>query len=171
MKRTLSREVSFRPIEDEDIKYVWAAYRKGALTPLGERFSGGEMSGEEFKEAFTNEVFARFNGVWVVSGPVLGKGNIAIGIVFGFYHERSSPFMTVGGVAWFPWATKRNIVEGTIFFFNKVRHEIPMMLYANEQQKRLYEVAAMHGIMRRVGTSMIALSGEPAAVFETRAKG
>ena len=161
--------MSFRPIEDEDIKYVWAAYKKGSLASMGPMFSEPNMTGNEFKQAFVDEVFARFHGAWVVFGSVPEKGNIPIGLVLGFY-SHSAPFMTVGGIAWFPWATKRNIVEGTVGFFNKIRNEMPMMLYANEQQKRLYEVVAMHGIMRRVGTSMIALTGEPAAVFETRAK-
>lgn len=166
LKRTLRRKVEFRLIETMDMPYIWAAYRKGCLAPMGEQFADGAMKRDEFRAAFEEEVVSKYQAAWIVLGENK-RGFIPIGMVFGAWAPLL-PFMIVGGIAWFPWASDRNIIEGTVGFFNAVRNEIPMMGYANNEQKRLYEVCCMHGIMRRVGTSHIAFADGPAAVFETR---
>jgi hypothetical protein len=70
------------------------------------------------------------------------------------------------GDVWFPWASKRNVVEGATEFFNRIRKSLVFFALANERDKPLYEAICAHGIMKRVGTSH--QSGKPVAVYEGR---
>ena len=65
-------------------------------------------------------------------------------------------------------ATKRNWLESAVNFFAKIRTQIPTMAYAvNADGKRLFEVLAKHGVVRRIGTTFNVNPGEPVPVFET----
>jgi hypothetical protein len=164
-KRTLRRKPSFRPIEDGDVQYAWAAYKKGALAPMGEAFTQ-EMSAEQFKELFEAFVLSSHHGAWTLLAPT-ARGTIPIGIVLAAWAP-NAPFMIVNGCCWFPWASKRNIVEAAVAFFAGIRKEVPMVFYALPEHRRAYDVCAMHGVIRRVGTSLVASPGHLCAVFETR---
>ena len=95
------------------------------------------------------------------------KGFIPVGVVFAAWAP-NAPFLIVSGASWLPWASKRNIVECMVGFLSRIRSELQLQFYATPEHKRLYEICAMHGIVRRVGTSYVAMPGHPAAVFETR---
>lgn len=166
LKRTLRRHVSYRPIEDEDVKYAWAAYRKGALAPMGEAFTK-EMNADEFKKLFEMFVLSNHHAAWTLIAPT-SKGNIPVGVVLAAWAP-NAPYMIVNGLCWFPWASKRNVIEAIVGFLAGIRKEIQLMFYALPEHKRTYEVCAMHGVVRRVGTSFVAFPGKQAAVFETRA--
>lgn len=170
LKRTLKRRTEFRPIEDTDCRYAWAAYKKGALASLGERFKA-KFTPEEFYAAFVDEVKVNYAGAWTLSANT-PKGFMPVGIVLGFWshpNPQFAPFMIVGDMLWFPWATARNKIESAVGFFNAIRREIPLVEYADDKAKPFFEMIAQHGIMRRVGTSFNVFNGRPAAVFETRA--
>lgn len=168
LRKTLGRPAAYRVIEDDDIRYIWAAARKGALEAMGPRFAAvSGMSLEDFKALFERTVLEDYHGVWTVLAPTR-RGVQPVGLVFGIWASKRQ-YMDVVGIAWFPWATKRNTIEATVAFFNSIRKEIPMVGYATDEHKRLYEVCCMHGVMRRVGTSFLVFPGSPAAVFETRA--
>ena len=167
LKKTLKRKVDYRPIENEDIKYVWAAYKKGALAPMGELFADGLMLAEEFKAEFQNAILTQCHAAWIISATTK-RGLIPVGLVLAAYPMPNAPYMIVNGMCWFPWATKRNVIEGIVGFLDRVRREFPLKFYALPEHKRTYEVCAMHSIVRRVGTSYIAFPGHAAAEFETR---
>lgn len=160
--------MEFRPLEMEDVRYVWAAYKKGALENLG--FDGDEMSAAEFKDAFAKKVLEDYDAAWTQFGTT-SKGYIPVGLIFGFWpHATKSPYMIVADMVWFPWATRRNVVESVVNFFNDMRKDIPMVEYARPEDKKLYETVCKHGIMRRVGTSHVVYPEIPATVFETRSE-
>ena len=160
LKRTLTRSVSYRPIEDDDLKYIWAAYRKGALAPMG--IESTDLDAAAFKQAFEQHVLENFQAAWVLIA------HKPIGVVFANWAPHA-PYMIVSGMCWFPWASKRNILEAIVNFLNGVRKQFMLVFYALPEHKRTYEVCAMHGVVRRVGTSYAAIPGHAAAVFETRA--
>lgn len=162
LRKTLARNIQVRPVVDDDLKYLWAAYRKGALKSL---FSNEGMTSEEFRLSF-DDAASRFSEGWIIEADT-SAGRRPAGVVFGKM-DAILPFMIIAGIVWFPWATKRNIIEGTVTFFEGIRRTIPWMGFATDEHKRLYEVCCMHGIMRRVGTSGVAIPGTNAAVFETR---
>ena len=164
LSKTLKRNVSYRPIEDDDMKYVWAAYKKGALSTMN--VFPPDLPADEFKRAFEEYVLGNFNAAWMLIAPT-DKGQLPVGVVFAAWAP-NAPYMIVTGMCWFPWASKRNHVEAMVCFLSGVRKEFALMFYALKEHKRLYEVCAMHGIVHRVGTSYTAIPGQSAAVFETK---
>jgi hypothetical protein len=129
------------------------------------------MSAVEFKAAFEATVLRRYHGAWTLFAQTK-RGFIPIGMIFAFYSHTEhawSPFMIIGDIVWFPWASARNKVESAVNFFTKIRHDIPMLDYAyGETNQKFMETMAKHGIMRRVGTTFNIVKGEAVAIFETR---
>lgn len=166
--RTLSRRVEFRDISEDDLKFAWAAYKKGKLADMSPVFADISMDGQQFREAFSEFVTSAYDKGWTVLAETR-RGFLPIGMVFGNVSPLAN-HIVVAGIVWFPTASPRNIIEGTVGFFQHMRKDAPMVLYATDEHKRVYEVAAAHGVMRRVGTSHIMIPGKPAAVFETRAQ-
>lgn len=162
LRRTLKRRTEFRPIETDDIKYLWAAYKSGGLPDI----EPGK-SPDEFRETIERGIVERCHAAWTLFADTK-RGFIPVGIVLAAWAP-NAPYLIVTGISWMPWATRRNIVECTVAFFNKTRREFSFVGYATPEHKRMYEVCAMHGIMRRVGTSYVAIPGKACAVFETRA--
>src|SRR5690349_548661 len=78
LKRTINRQAIYRPIEQEDIRFIWAAYKKGALAPMG--FSDESMTADQFKSEFEKLVLENFHAVWTLFAPTK-KGSIPVGIV------------------------------------------------------------------------------------------
>ena len=172
LRKTLARRLHFSPIERDDLRYVWAAYKKGCLASMGEQWAGGEMAAPEFSEAFEAEIKSNYHGTWTLFAEAR-KGFMPVGLVLGFWshpNPRFAPFMIVGDMVWFPWATPRIRIEAAVYFFHRIRAEIPMVEYAREQHKRFFEVLCQHGIMRRIGTSSNVYPGEQTAVYETKAR-
>jgi hypothetical protein len=172
LKKTLARPVDFRPIEATDVRYLFAAYKDGALASMGAAFAQAGMSAAEFKQAFEAEVVERYAGAWTLFA-MTRKGFIPVGCVLGFYSHpdpRLSPFMIVGDMLWFPWASARNRLEAAVNFFKVIRLTIPMVEYADDRAKPFFEVLARHGIVRRVGTMLSVYPDRQTAVFETTRK-
>lgn len=171
LKKTLARRLDFRPIEDADVKFAYAAYKKGALAPMAGPFVQTEMKPVEFKATFEETVLSRYHGAWTLFGET-PRGFVQIGMVFAFHSHADpalSPFMIIGDIVWFPWASHRNKVESAVNFFDKIRTSIPMMDYAHgDTNRRFFEMLCKHGVMRRIGTMFNLVKGEPTAVFETR---
>lgn len=153
------------------MKYVWAAYQKGALATLGERWAKPTMSVTEFDHEFKLEVVKNYSSVWVLFAQTK-LGFQPVGLVLAFFSHPNpvySPFQIIGDMVWFPWASKRNRVEAAVNFFAKIRNEHPLVEYARGAcAKRFFEVMCMHGVMRRAGTTFNVFPGEAVAVFETR---
>lgn len=169
LRKTLKRKTHFRPIEQEDVQYIWVAYKSGLLESMGRPFDKTDLSPEEFQAEFLAQAETVYHGLWTLFAETK-KGYLPSGLVLGFYSHpdpRFAPFMNIGDMIWFPWASPRNKVEMAVNFFNKIRNEIPMVEYAKFDDKRFFETIAKHGIMRRVGTMYNIYDG-PAAVFETR---
>lgn len=167
LKRTLKRAVDFRPIEDQDIRWIFAAYKKGDLGGIGEKFKDGLMGADEFKIEFQKYVLENFHAVWTLFGQT-SRGVIPLGIVFATWAPGGS-YMIVNGMCWFPWSSKRNKIEAMVNFLSGIRSQFQLMFFAAPEHKRMYEVCMMHGIVRRIGTSNAVFPGKSAAVFETRA--
>lgn len=171
LKRTLARKPSFRPIEEADMKYIWAAYRKGSLASMGGDFVSGEMTAAEFAQRFEQEIIGNYAGAWTLFAETK-RGAIPVGLALGFYshpNPKLAPFMIVGDLIWFPWSTHRNRIESAVNFFHRIRATVPMVEYARGEYKRFFEMICQHGVMRRIGTTHNVYPNEAVAVYETRA--
>jgi hypothetical protein len=171
LKKTLSRNLGYRPIEQEDVKYVWAAYVKGALGSMRDDWKQPGLSAAEFTEAFKAEVIQNYSSAWILFAET-PKGFMPVGMVLAFFshpNPRLAPFQIIGDFVWFPWASPRNRIESAANFLAKVRKEHRLVEYAQgEKTKRFFELMCRLGVMRRVGTTFVVFPGEPVAVFETR---
>lgn len=173
LKKTRARHLEFRPIEAEDVKYAWAGYKKGALKDMAGPLAGDDLTAEQFNETFQQVVVDRYSGAWTLFAETR-RGFLPVGMVFAFYSHKEpsfSPFMIVGDLVWFPWASARNRIESAVNFFEVIRHSIPMMDYAHgDTNRRFFDMICQHGVMRRVGTTFNVVKGEPCAVYETRVR-
>src|SRR5262245_34194038 len=171
LRRTLARRLSFRPIEAEDIRWAYAAYKKGALAQLAGPLIDTGMTPDEFGVAFQPLVTTRYHGAWILFTETK-RVFCPVGLVVAFYSHPEpalSPFMILGDIIWFPWASVRNRVEAAVYFFHVIRSSLAMVGYANgEASKKFFEMICQHGVMRRIGTTFNMIKDDPVAVFETR---
>src|SRR5512139_1223519 len=159
LSKTLSRRIEIRPIENEDVKYAWAAYKQGRVTEFD---FPRDLSASAFKDEFEKFVLTRVNAAWTVIADTK-SGFMPVGIALGNW---GPSFMIMSWMEWFPWASKRNVLEGTVAIVNRLRKQFPMICFATDEHKRLYETCCMHGIVHRVGTSYS--MGQKMTVFEAR---
>ena len=161
LKRTLRRENSHRPIEVDDLRYLWAAYKKGGL---GSVAIPQDLGPEEFSIAVDRKLSSHSQKGWAM----LRDGK-PVGFVFGAPSPFNT-FMEISLVVFMPWASNRTIIESTVAFISKIRKEGRFIGCAIPKHKKLYEVAAMHGLVRRIGTSYNVIPGHATAIFESRHK-
>jgi len=161
LTKTLSRRIEVRPIENEDLKYAWAAYKMRGLAEIG---MPAGLAADQFKREFESFILSRTHAAWTTLGETK-KGFLPIGFGLGNWGP-AERFIIMSAVIWLPWASCRNVLEGTIGFFNVMRKQLPIIVFTHEQHKPLYEICCMHGIMHRIGTSHS--MGEKMAVFEAR---
>ena len=158
-----------RPLERDDLKFIWAAYAKTGFPSMGEQFAGTEMGPDEFEAAFGKEVLANYTGVWSLHAETV-KGFIPVGVVLAFWSHpdpRLAPFMIIGDMLWFPWSSPRNRIEAAVRFAVTVRDEFPMVEFARDEHVPFFEVLMKHGVVRRIGKSWNIYPGEQTTVFET----
>lgn len=137
---------------------------------MGGDFAETDMEPPAFKARFTSEVLTTYAAAWTLFAPVKDKGHIPVGVVLGFWSHpdaTKAPFMILGDMLWFPWASSRNRVETAVHFFNTIRQGFPMVEYAEPDAKDFFVMLCKHGIMRRVGTSHVVYPDTPATIFET----
>lgn len=138
LRRTLKRNPQFHILGNEDIKYLWAGYKKGSFDEI---FKEG-LNAQEFSEVAIEYILSVYTHAWVL-------GEKPLGVVFGV---NLGPFVYLGTMTWFPWATKRQKSEHAIGFLNLIRKELYCVWDCSEEDKQFYEYIARHGIIRRVGT-------------------
>lgn len=149
------------------MRWLFAAYKRGALAGMGGAFAKTDMDAATFKAAFEGEVMEKYHGAWTLFANT-ARGRSPVGVVFGVWAPLMANVMVVAGIAFFPWASRRNIVEATVAFFAGIRRTIHFIGFARPEHKRLYVVCCAHAVMRQTGTSYIVFPDKPAAVFETR---
>lgn len=144
------------------MRYLWAAYKKGALAVMGEPFDGDELRPADFEEAFLEHVGANFNGGWVAE-----KDGTPLGLILGWVRGR---VIEVGDMIWFPWASARNVYEAVVRYMDDMRGDYVVLEFARLKDKKFFERVASHGIMRKVGHAHSIYPDGPAVIFETKGK-
>jgi hypothetical protein len=157
--RTLKRGPTYRKIEPGDLRYLYAAYKLGALIGLG---VPGYLSPDEFGVFIDKKISTSCHMAWA-----LLIGGKPAGFVLGAWSPAVRQVLEIVLVVWMPWASKRNIIESAVNFIAEIKKEYRCMGYALPEHKGLYEVAARHGLVRRIGTSYNAIPGRPTAMFES----
>lgn len=136
-------------IEDEDLPWFWAAYRKGAFkdtvidnpdveyTPRGldERILG--LLGHIYSAG--GEAFL----LWALTE----RGQAPVGVVSVEYTQDAAwPH-----VIWFPWASPRNKLETAMRFLVDMKKDVSVIVRTEED--RLYKRLSAYGVLRLIGES------------------
>lgn len=171
LSRLLTRDVWFADTATEDLPYLWAAYRKGCFGILSSEFSDG-ISKDDFSEKIEN--FILRNNLSPVSFFSKKDGkDVMIGI--GLFWIRGRILQTEN-LIWFPWASKRIILENYINFVNNTRKAIHVdsgkphviLEFAMEKDKGFFDHVCSYGIMSRVGTSIELYDNQKCCIYESR---
>lgn len=170
------RYVEFRPFQPEDLKWIGAAWAKGALDDYDEIFRQ-EMSPQEFKETFIRHFEENFNAGWTFFA---GTEDIKpIGFAVAWMRGR---VMEMGAFEWFPWASPRNILESSANFLDLTRKSVwdmerdvgdplryfTVLQFAHMKDNKFYTSLCKRGILRRVGHLTDFYPEAPCVLFQTK---
>lgn len=122
------------------------------------------MTPKEFHNLALEEIGKNYDYAWLIEAETK-KGYMPIGVIYAAGGE----YISVKNMQWFQWASKRNILEGMVNFFNKAREDLLMLGFIPKQDMAPFVHMCKYGIMRRVGT-LYNMENEPFAQFQTRAK-
>lgn len=160
LSRLLKRPgISFRPIEDDDIKYAGAAWKLGAFK--GPAF-GDEMTPAEFRETFTNIVLS-LGAAWTVLADS-PKGQRPIGFVFG---SLAGNTLTLTRIIPMPWSTPRQRLQGFVTWLNAIRRQYLVFQFSKRSEQKFFVHMCKYAVMSRVGT-VLEMADEPVALFQSR---
>lgn len=167
LKRVLSRDVEISGFEPGDLKWAWAAYKRGAFDDHWG--FAPDYTPEQFKENVIETMLRRYDAVWSISCQVPGRGMIPVGIATAFFpHKEVINFMVLDEMVWYPWASARNKVEAAAKFGVEVRKQHPVLAFVRYENRDFMAVLGKLGVAQRVGTSNQVFPGERAAVWESR---
>jgi hypothetical protein len=161
LKKTLKRKPTYRDLGEDDLKYLWALYKKGGL---GVMEDGLDPQG--FDEAIRNYLTSVYDHGWVLEAQTK-KGRMPVGVVFGLV---TGKLTIIGDMLWFPWASWRNKAESAVGFINHARKDHLLLFWTPKddvRKRKFLEYIAKHGIAKRVGT-LDDLTDEPLALFQSR---
>ena len=158
LNKLLKRDISFRRVEaEDDMKWLWAAYRKEAFS--GKLFPKG-LDQSDFKDTVI-QYFSQMSEVFMLEA-VTSNGKIPVGIVSTLVFSRTEPH-----VDWFPWASSRNKLETVALFLSKMRNR-SLLVWAEESEVDFYTRIAQYGVLRRVGKLIKFKNDKDHMLFQTR---
>ncbi len=133
-------------ISDSDVKWVYAAYKKGAFPDIQEG-----MDGIGFRSALL-EHYDRMGGeMWILAAPndvSSAEGAKPVGLIQG----QVTAHVVEPHVYWFPWATPRNKVETILKYLAGMRFRAVVLVHASETDAVFFDHIAAYQVLRRIGT-------------------
>jgi hypothetical protein len=168
LSRALKRFVEFRQMDDEHMRYVYAAYRKGALANLGEEFESADLPAVDFKTIFMDHALRFYDDAWVMLATSMRGDFEPVGYVAITKTKYPNPLF-VADTVWFPWASQRNRVESMLNWMNEMRKSVSIVKYASSDEDKKFCVhLCKYSVMRRIGTKF-GVAGQKIPEFESRA--
>lgn len=163
-------------MEEDSLKYIGAAWKKGSLDELHSVFLE-EMTPQEFRIVFV-EWLKNFEAGWVFLAET-DKGIIPVGFCTAWVRGR---IIEIADIVWFSWASRRNVWESAVNFYDSMRKKVfddkhdpadPMryfvvLEYAMFRDKRFFERMADRGIMRKIGHIHDIYPDEVSVMFQTK---
>lgn len=151
-------------MNEDDLSWLYAAYKKGCFGPL----FAPDMQGPDFK-ADCVKMLMKWPHRWVVRARYRGTRELhPIGLVVATSDmHRLSPH-----AIWFPWATRRNIVEGLLGFLRDATEAGWLVIIASGDKYRDFFTKLMrYGIVKRVGVIPGWFADQEAAVHAIEGSG
>ena len=136
-KRTLSRGADFHPLSEDDLPFLWAAYRKGAFQGFPEGLAPSD---------FNAELVSRLKGVGeahILTAPGTRGKHTPTGLVT----TTTDGYKTWPRLVWFPWSSSRNKVECFVKWVNEARKTRKVLFEVEPADKRFMDHMARYGIV------------------------
>lgn len=150
-------------MDDGDLKFLWAAYRQGAMKELSPALQKEGLKPQEFSETLLEYLAANFTDAWIAEAETL-EGFKPAGLVVAWTRGR---VIEIGDMIWFPWTTARNTLEAVVKFMDQLRRDFVVLEFARIEDKKFFERVAAHGVMRKIGHAHSIYPNGPAVLFET----
>ncbi len=118
-------------VEESDLKYYWAAYKKGAF----------DLPVDLAQEAFTEQITTLAQAVptyTLISEHPIGMATV------NHFHDFAWPSVT-----WFSWATPRQIVETSVYALQEGLRDTTLMFIVDSASFSTH--MARYGLLSRVG--------------------
>lgn len=171
LSRLITGKASYDLTTEDDLPYLWAAYKLGELSRLHEVFSQ-PLDKEDFRAAI--DWYIAHNQFQSISFYYEKDGKRKM-IGFGLFWVRGRIFQTAD-LIWFSWASNRIILENYVNLVNNMRKKIheetnlPFVIleFAMEKDRKYFDHVCSYGVMRRVGTSEEIYNDGKCCVYESR---
>ena len=154
-----------RLTDPDDMKYLYAAWRKGTK-PLD--VIEAENDPAAFLEVFTDHAAKRYQVAYTLIATPPGKDTMPVGIVFGIKPFFGHQILWIGDFIWFPWASSRNKLETAVHFLNQMRKDWTVVGFAEPDVIPFFEHVCRYGVSRRAGTLFDLFEEGARGVFQTR---
>lgn len=163
----MKRDPFFRDPIGDDLAYMWAAYRMGAIP---EAYVPPGLDKEEFTDQMT-DLLLSFADVKTMVAPRNGVPSpVGIAVI-----ERGGTRLQPHAV-WFPWATIRNKIESAAHYLGEMRRQrrpdgrfYKGLIFAPESTWTFFEHMMRRGILKRCGKVEAWFDdGSPAMLFYTK---
>lgn len=164
--------IGFHETLNDDIPYLWAAYKQGSFCELGEVFKLTGMNPEEFKDALHKFLFD--NNLEIVTFFHKHDGDIKpVGVVLTWSRGR---VIQIFDIVWFSWASNRMIFESLLIYFSiipKLTHEpsnrkYKVLEFAQYSKRKIFEKLVDCDALRKVGHVNDLYEAEKAVLFESK---
>lgn len=149
LKVTLKREPFYRDPIDDDLAYLWAAYKLGGFP---EKYVADGLDKDEFMIRVV-DLLASFSDVKIMMGP---RNGIPCPMGFAVISQPGDKLQP--HAVWFPWASARNKIESATDYLNNLRRErtatgkyFKAIIFAREETWTFFNHIMKRGILKRCG--------------------
>lgn len=136
LREVLKRTVRIEQMTEDDLKYAWAAYKKGWS------FFQPGLNAQQFKEQLS-AILSRMDQVYLLSALSINNALYPVGILVIVGGQRCEPH-----VEWFPWASKRNRLELLIRIARELRKTNKLMVYSTEADNLAFQIIRAYGLLQ-----------------------
>lgn len=136
-------------IEEDDLPWFWAAYKKGAFENTVIDNPDVEFTPPGLAErvlSILGHIYSSGGEVFLLWAPT-EHGRSPVGVVSVEYVQDAAwPH-----VIWFPWASPRNRLECALRFLVDMKKDLSVIVRTEED--RLYKRLSQYGVLRLIGES------------------
>lgn len=136
-----------------DFRWLWAAYKKGGMDGIPPDLDMDQFIAAAYGhlEKFTEQFIVE------TDRPI----GVIVTLTDGYKFEPHA--------IWFPWASPRNKLEGSLKFLGTERKDRLGIIYMDIEEKRFLVQLTRYGVLRRVGTVKSFFEpGRDAVFFQTQ---
>jgi len=141
----LRRQSGYVQVQDEHLKWLWAAYKRGVFSHLPE--FPEDMEAAEFKSAVLAVIGNVLKGggeAWMAMNEDGKPVGFAVGIKCGYTGMEPHLF-------WFPEATTRNKLEIALKWILEHKAHYRLFLWARPKDWKFFDHMCKYGAIRTVG--------------------